>query len=310
MTPLELAISKLKILNLVEYPSEKVVEYLSHFGFIGAIDYRLHPGKTILRARPHNNDGPFTERHLLSVKPQEFNTTYQRASTPNRTMFYGSIITEDLDDGDLDNERYIVSMEALKWLRDSSTCGYKKITYSKWEVTDDIKLYGMLHKKAYYEASSHTKKVMDDYYAFLKQHPEKEAASILINDFLANEFGKEESDPDYHYLISAHFTEFITEKGVDGVLYPSVRVEGRGYNIAITPEAAANKIKLVAAGECSIYKRFERSVIDNDTQVIITDDQSPFEYTAVTPPYHAGELACLKELGINDTSELCLPHQY
>lgn len=167
----------------------------------------------------------------------------------------------------------------------------------------------MLHKKAYYEVSSHTKRVMDDYYAFLKQYPDKEATSILANEFLANEFGKEENDPDYHYLISAHFTEFITEKGVDGVLYPSVRVGGRGYNIAITPEVAANKIKLVAAGECSIYKRFERSVIDNDTQVIITDEQSSFEYTAVVPPYHVGELACLKELGINDISELCLPYQ-
>lgn len=308
MTPLELAISRIKILNLSEYPGDELADHFKNFGDIASIDYWLHPGKTILRARPHNNDEPFIDKPSLSFKPQQFNTTYQRGSTPNRTMLYGSIIPEDLDNGDLDNERYIVSMESMKWLRDKTTCGFKRITYSKWEVTEDIRLYALLHKKAYYEASSHTKKIMDDYYHFIKMHPDKEYASMLANEFLADEFGKEESDPDYHYLISAHFTEFITTKGVDGVLYPSVRVEGKGYNIAITPDAAKNKIKLVAAGECSIYKRYENSIIDNDTQVIITDDGNPFKYSQVAPEYHAGELNCLKKLGVNDISELCKPY--
>ncbi len=305
MSPLELAISRLKILDLSSFPGKEVAGHLEKFGSIAAIDYWLHPGKKILRARPHQNDGPFTEKSLLSFKPQQFNTTYQRASTPERTMFYGSVIPEDLDKGDLDNERFIVSMEAMKWLRDNDTCGYKKITYSKWEVTKDIRLFGMLHKNAYYEASSNTKKIMDDYYAFLKKHPEREQESLLANEFLAEEFGKEECEPDYHYIISAHFIEFITGRGVDGILYPSVRVGGRGYNIAITPEVAAKKIKLVAAGECSIYKRFKRSIIDNDTQVIIADDSQPFEYAAVAPEYHSGEQACLKELGVSKISELC-----
>lgn len=307
MTPLELAISRIKILNLSKYPGEELAKHLKNFSGVAAIDYWLHPGKKILRARPHNKDGPFVDKPSLSFKPQQFNTTYQRASTPNRTMFYGSIIPEDLDDGDLDNERYIVSMEAMKWLRDNTTCGFKKITYSKWEVVEDIRLFALLHKKAYYEATSHTKKIMDDYYAFLKKHPDKEYTSLLANEFLADEFGKEESEPDYHYLISSHFTEFITTKGVDGVLYPSVRVGGRGYNIALTPDATNTKVKLVAAGECSIYKRYEKSVIDNDTQVIIIDDNIPFEYSPVSPKHHAGELNCLKELGVNYISELCKP---
>ncbi|MEO6979271.1 MAG: hypothetical protein ABI113_12860, partial [Mucilaginibacter sp.] len=86
MSPLELAISRLKILDLSEYPGKDVAGHLSKFGSIGSIDYYLHPGKKIIRARPHNNDGPFKERHLLSYKPQQYNTTYQRGSTPERTM--------------------------------------------------------------------------------------------------------------------------------------------------------------------------------------------------------------------------------
>lgn len=62
-------------------------------------------------------------RSAHSFKPQQFNNIYQRASTPNRTMFYGSIIPEELDKGDLDNERVVVTTEALSWIGSKETCG-------------------------------------------------------------------------------------------------------------------------------------------------------------------------------------------
>ena len=307
MTNLELAISRLKILNLSAYPTGQLFALFKEFGDTGIIEYKLHKGKHILRARPDNNDGPFLTRSMLSFKPQEHNKTYQRASSPNRTMFYGSIIPDEIDNGDLDNERFIVTMEAIKWLRDNSTCGYKKITYSKWEVTSDIKLFAVLHKKEYYSANSKTRKLIDEYNEFIAGYPAKQKASQLAAEFLAEEFGKEECEPDYNYLLSAHFTEFITSMGFDGVLYPSVRVGGRGYNIAFTPDTANNKIKLIVAGECSIYKRFKNSLIDNETVVEITNDQVPFVYAPVDPRHRAGEKNCLRKLGVNRFDQLCEP---
>ena len=54
---------------------------------------------------------------------------------------------------------------------------------------------------------------------------------------MANEFAKENINEDYDYMISAVFSEMATKNRVDGIIYPSVRVGGKGFNIAITPKA-------------------------------------------------------------------------
>lgn len=299
-------ISKLKELDLSTYPIDEINILFKSFGKNIAIDYRLHPGKKIIRARPYDNLWPYLTRSSHSFKPQEFNKTYQRASTPNRTMFYGSIIPNDLDDGDLDNERVVVTTEALPWIRAKETCGVRQIAYSRWEVTEDIRLVAVLHHKAFYDASSHTRKIIADFEKSLDEHPEIKEVSLLISEYIASEFGKEEISADHHYLISALYTEMITSFGFDGILYPSVRMGGQGFNIAITPKAANDKIKLVVAGECTIYKQANgNSVIDNNTVAVISDESKPFEYVPLAAPYNADEKECLKELGLKTINELC-----
>jgi hypothetical protein len=299
-------IQTLSALDLSTYPSDNIRELMKNFGRVIIIEYKLHPGKKVLRARCEDQGWPYLTRASLSYKPQQFNTTHQRASTPERTMFYGSVIPDEIDDGDLDNERIVVSMEASPWLRSAKTCGVKRIAYSRWEVTEDIKMVAVIHNRDFYAASSHTRKLVKDFLEFAKKNPEYREPSILVSDYLAREFGKEESTPDYHYLISALYTEFITDKGLDGVLYPSVRVEGKGFNIAITPEAADSKLRLVAAGECTMYKRlYGDCEVDNDTEAVIIDEYKPFYYKNVKAKYHSGEDYCLKQLGVSTREELC-----
>lgn len=303
---LKSSIAALNALDLSKYPTDQINELMRHFGKVAVIEYKLHPGKIVLRARPEDDQWPYLTRSSLSYKPQEYNKTFQRASTPNATMFYGSVIPEEIDTGDLDNERIVVTMEASPWLRCKKTCGVRRITYSRWEVTSDIKMVAVLQNKDFFDASSHTRKIVEDFNRFIKQYPEHEETSLLISDYLAGEFGKEEIPFDYHYLISALYTEYLTRNGFDGVLYPSVRVKGQGFNIAIIPDAADKKLRLVAAGECTMYKRyFGDSIVDNDTGVLITDESSPFIYLPVNPADHIGEEICLAKLGVKTIEELC-----
>ena len=73
--------------------------------------------------------------------------------------------------------------------------------------------------------------------------------------------------PEYHYdyLISAIFSEFVSNTELDGILYPGVRVDGKGFNIAIKP-SAVDKLSLRVAGECSIYKLKYHTVVGNDAK--------------------------------------------
>jgi len=50
---------------------------------------------------------------------------------------------------------------------------------------------------------------------------------------------------------------------------------------------------------------FGNSIVDNDTEVAITDENQPFAYTPVSPEHHSGEEICLAHLGVKTIEELC-----
>lgn len=115
---------------------------------------------------------------------------------------------------------------------------------------------------------------------------------------------KAETNHDYDYLLSATFAETVVDKGLDGVLYPSVIVGGQGFNVAINPEVADSNLDLILAGECSMYKLFENTIVDNETAIELKPNQTNFELISVDPQYHAGQAECLRRLGINSMNEL------
>lgn len=299
------SIKILKELDLSKYPFSDIITQIKNTGNIGHLEVVFHPGKPVFRARLNDTEEGFYSKCQLTYKPQQLNKTCQRASTPNATMFYGSILPDDLKEGELDNARVIASYEAIPWLRDKKVKGKRAITYTKWIVTQDIKLIAILQHGNFYDKSSYTKKLMDDFELFLNQNIDKKEETIAFTTFIASEFAKEvDSSKDYNYLISAAFTESIVSLGYDGVLYPSVQLDGTGFNIALTPKTADTKLQLEVVMECSAYKLFDKIVLDNDLQAILYPNQTNFEYCKVDEKYHAGENDCLKKLGLSSIEEL------
>ncbi len=299
------AIERLKKLDLSTYPFGEITTQLNNVGVIGYMEVALHPGKNIYRARLNNNDEQFFSKCQLTYKPQQYNKTCQRASTPNFTMFYGSLLPEDLIEGDLNIVRAVPSYEAVPWLRDKNSKGMKRITYTKWTVLEDVKLIALLQHDKFYDKSSYTKKLMDDFNTFLNINKANREETIKFTSFISGEFAKEvDSSQDYNYLISAAFTKIILDKGYDGVLYPSVRLDGKGFNVALTPIATDTKLQLDVVMECTAYKLFEKTVLDNELQAELYPNQTHFEYTKVDDEFHAGQNECLKALGVNSIKEL------
>lgn len=277
---------------------------MSQLSKVAVMEFILHRGKTITRARFEDGLQPYLTRASLCYKPQEYNKSYQRASTPNQTMFYGSIIPETLEHGEIDNERLIVAREASAWIRNDDSCGTKHITFSKWEVLEDIKLIAILHKKEFSEVNTLTKKMIDEFNVFIEKHPGEKEKSMALSSYFASEFGKKHSGEDYNYMISAIYTEHILKHGYDGVLYPSVRVDGKGFNIAISPSAADSKIKLTTVMGSTAYKKAKNTIIDNNTISIINDENEEIIYIPLESKDTYGEKACLEYLGVKTIEEL------
>lgn len=293
-------IEALKGLDLTKYPREEILSLLKQAGKIGYVVVTFHRGKSVMRARPNYNGERFEKKSDFSFKPQKYNNTYQRASTPNKTMFYATAVPENIEKGELDSMRVIGVAEAIPMLRDLTKSGYQKVSFGRWYVHEDIHLLAIVQKDKYYEESNYTRELVDAYKEFIKTTPQEIIErSLTFTTFLADEFSKEDINGDYDYMISALFSELTTERGLDGIFYPSVRVGGKGFNIAITEEAT-KKLGLYVAGECSIYKLKEHTVVGNDAIVELKGTEEEFKLIEIEP--HIKE--CLEQLGINSIDDL------
>lgn len=275
-------INRLKSLNLSKYPIQEIKSLISDFGRVGVIIMTLHKGKTIIRARPNETNETIKSISELSYKPQELNKTYQRASTPFTTMFYGCVVPEKIEKGELDNARVTAVLEASKLYRNGIEEGIEKITFSRWSVTNDIPLIAMVYHKDFVYNSSHTNELHNAYKLFLQNNPSDLEKSYSITEFLASEFAKSETSNDYDYLISAIYTELVVQKGLAGVYYPSVRTEGKGFNVAIHPYYVENCMIPIVAGECTLYKKGKNIMLDNDTITEIEIGQKDIIFKPIT----------------------------
>ena len=262
-------IEELKNLDLTSYPHKEIKSLFKELNQIGTIITTLHKGKRILRARINENSEHFENKSELSFKPKEYNKTYQRASTPENTMFYGSIVPEILGQEEPDTARITTLFELSEFVRDTETVGIQKVTFSVWEVVEDTHLVSLIHYKKFERPTELSKQLQQDYLDFIEKYPELKTASIETSEFIGEQFAKPvKSDNDYDYLISALFSELITEFGYDGVLYPSVKLAGEGVNIAVHPKNIGTKIQFVHAGECTVYKNKKQVFVGNDTYAV------------------------------------------
>lgn len=90
-------IAGLESLDLTKYPEKEIRYYLNSIGKMASIVVTYHNGKCVMRARPNLENERFPKKSDLSFKPQEYNSTYQRASTPKKTMFYATVIPDKIE---------------------------------------------------------------------------------------------------------------------------------------------------------------------------------------------------------------------
>lgn len=295
-------IDSLKNLDLSTYPDKEIRSLLEQIGKISTLELYFHKGRQVMRARVNNNDSRYRKKTDLSYKPQQFNITYQRASTPNRTMFYASCLSENPNDNEIQSIRIPCILESIPEMRDNNSSFIKKITFGRWEVIDDLRLFPIILNETYYQNTIFLKEIAD-YYKKNNELFDQTLAekSEKIQSFLANEFAKEEIREDYDYMISAIFSELMIENNYDGVFYPSVRTVGKGFNIAITPKAT-EKLRLIFAGECTIYKHKMETSVGNDAYIILNGNEEEFDMIDEKNRENQ-ELRLVDDLGFNSIED-------
>jgi len=192
----------------------------------------------------------------MSYKPQAFNTTHQRASTPNKTMFYASSCErrDDLGRPFTDFEFGIIMalLETIPELRNECEVEYGgksefpkirasrdfeyKVVTSTWKVIRNISLPQVSPINFYDHEYSNYQMTKVLYENYFMEFPEQRECTLALINILSKEFSKPVSN-ESQYKISAIVSEIIIERGFNGVCFPSIRGGGAGINFAILPRS-------------------------------------------------------------------------
>jgi len=262
-----LIINELQRLNLKTVPLDVVRGIMKRLEKFGVIVTILPAGKKIIRARL-SEAKPFENITQLNYKPQQYNKTFQRASTPEQTMFYGSIVPESIGNGEPSSARYTILFEVSEFVRDLHSIGEQDITFSAWEVTENIELVSVLHHKNFKRPTRLSIEFQEAFQKQFKHTPHDKVVSLDISTFLGAEFAKDSILHHSDYTLSATYANLITHN-YDGVLYPSVRLAGEGINVAIKPSSVDTKLNFMGASECTIYKNGKSVFVGANTKAII-----------------------------------------
>ncbi len=268
-------LDELNNLDLSTYPVAKVEAILQKIDFSKMVHFDMPKDFIIYRARP-NDPKPFSTRSELSFKPQKCNTTYQRCSTPNKTMFYGCPVspTSGLP---ASQDMYPVLaglFEASNTYRYNKLISEEKITIGRWKTTQPIKVNcifipSKIQTNPNYFNHNEVARLINS-----TTHSDK---SLVINEYFGQKFYNSNIRYDYDYLITALLAEHFVNLGFDGVIYPSTKIQGENLNICLTEDCANTKVKLIQAAESVIMKYgYQNEIvhqsftkIDYETQQII-----------------------------------------
>lgn len=278
-------IDNLRAMDLSKDPRTEIQETMKKVGELGLVVVHLSAGTPIMRGRPNKPNERFEKKSDYSFKPPECNKTYQRASTPYQTVFYGVVPNSK-------NIKTITSNE-LKEMRQACFCEVfhkgidleitPKISFGRWQVKSEefLNLIAIVQEEKYNGSNILLEELNSAYQNFLETTKDEKVrnSSLKYNTFLANEFSKIEISTDYDYMISAIYSEFVIVQNVfDGVMYPSVRNNGKYFNIAISPDVVNKKIELLSVGECPIIQNGINTIISKcDYFAHLQDNEDKFE---------------------------------
>lgn len=270
-------IERFKNLDLEKASEKDVLNIFDKLRFLPAPITDYHEGKIIHRARRISKGQTVNLNSELSYTPEQFNNSFQRASTPRQTMFYGAVIPEIRGEIEVPNERIIGACEISDFLRNiDSPDGEETIVFGKWRVKETISLLSIIDPATELNKIAFFKEMTEGYHKFLEHINDEKNNAILFQEFISSEFSKPKINSERDYLISALLTERVINQ-CDGVIYPSVRADYKGLCVSIKPETVDEKMELIEVLECSVIKKNGAVKITNLRYAEVNPEESEFE---------------------------------
>lgn len=226
---------------------------------IPIIRFYIYEGEIILRQRLNEKGTFFDKVSELSYPPSCCCKTHGRANIPYSPMFYGCIQTPEPK---AMYPRIISLLESSHLIIDKESSGIERSTLSKWVVNKQLELILLPFSNKYTHPNpliSRIQQYWDD--GLAKLNVDKDGLELI--NFMSEEICKEAHDHTDYFKISnfVYYLLRINEKtkDADGILYPSIKSGGEGFNVVLKPEIADTKLLFERASLCYLAKRKDQS---------------------------------------------------
>lgn len=265
MGDIEEIIGQLKAMDLVTVSHADVMAVMARIEKVMLFGFTLPVGSYVMRVRPNETADCWGkwlhEKNISYIRDPSIVAPYNRASFEGDAMFYGCAGQPD----QFKEAVHVAYNEVSNLLNDPMyTSTEEHYVGGLWKVVDPINVIALVHHQSFTAKNERLKALNEEYQQAVKQDPDMAEQSLRLTDFLANDFAKPvPKDKVWQYKISAAFATHVKNLGIDGMMYPSVKADGDTsvFNVALTPTAVDNKLKLREVSAVRVVKLSNGSVV-------------------------------------------------
>lgn len=260
-------IDELRSINLTDYTAaDKVKSCFDKLQIIVLPIIDIDKGFRIYRATNIGEDEEISSVERLSYKPECLNTTYQRASIPGGTAFYGTYDPYQCECPKINRNGIVSSIyEVCPLIRQAFVPNQTAtVVVSEWQVMKYVSLFALAATDGS-NYSAFLNRIGSDLIPFLRQKGLCDGDISRLNDFqkyMTDRYTLKVDESNSHeYIISALFAEKIKKecretKGIDGLIWHSnLAVDSKlddTLALALFPESVSDKLHFARCFKCLV----------------------------------------------------------
>ncbi|MBO9595010.1 MAG: RES family NAD+ phosphorylase [Niabella sp.] len=255
-------------------------------GFLPVLFTRISAGNYVERVRLNKGIKVFERPSDLSyITNPEIIRSYGRANAKGSSIFYGAVISSNI------SIPHIVALAETEELLRSKEKGKQKqvlMTVSRWVIVSDMTLVEMVFSKAAILKQQEVKKAYDFQLELLRKDLPEDVVDAFVDllTFFCDEFAKSNIESDSDYKLTAALSEVLFEiETIQGIIYPSVRTELEGSNVALLPATVDKHLKLEEVFIVLADIRGERVYLDTLCRAVgpLGMNNEPFLWELLNP---------------------------
>jgi len=214
---------------------DSVIDAIKSIGEIPRFHYLVNSNEVVYRSRPNDEKDYYDKISEISYPPAEKVTKFKRANKLEQPVFYCS------------DKRPTSYAELLYELAESVQEGDTlSITLSLWQLAIDLEVVLIINPTDTLQ-TEYSLKHKNAVEGLLKDLDEDtKTGTILLYEYFGKRFAEDARNNTSVYIITSAFANTIISDDVHGIMYPSVPLLEKGFNIAFsTKDVDDSKIRLL-----------------------------------------------------------------